>query len=182
MYQNIQYFNCFTFFVSVISIDYNRYFYYPTHTRFGPWLIGIVLGFVIFHVKKTQKPVKFSKPLLLVFWFLSLATLTTCAFCGHHLIDKEFNLYEHALYTTFVRPSWTVALAWVIFACTFGYGGPVSWFLSLPFFQVLSRFTFCMYVLHFTVLMVRFGSESTAHFFSEFTLVRILKKFEFWYL
>lgn len=37
--------------------DYVKYYYYPTHTRMAPYLIGMLLGYAVYIVKtKNKKP------------------------------------------------------------------------------------------------------------------------------
>lgn len=40
-----------------VDPEYQTQYYYPLHTRFGPWVIGFVLGYYMFRIKalKTRK-------------------------------------------------------------------------------------------------------------------------------
>ncbi|KAF2893852.1 hypothetical protein ILUMI_12321, partial [Ignelater luminosus] len=150
--------------------NYKKYFYYPAWIRCSPWLIGIIVGYVIFEIKQRQKKIVVNKIIVLVLWMASLATLYLCVFEGYDLImlknDKLINAFHMAL----VRPSWAIALSWIIFACTIGYGGPVNWFLSLPIFQVISRLTYSIYLTHYAVLFVVAAQLTTPAVFSNFQM------------
>lgn len=108
----------------------------------------------------------------LTLWTLSLTVLTTCVFAGHNLLTDDYQRWVHSVYITFVRPSWALALSWVIFACIFGYGGPVDWFLSLPVFQIVSRLTYSMYIVHLTIIVIVLSNTKTPLYFNNFYLVR----------
>lgn len=100
-----------------------------------------------------------------------MVVLASCVFCGHNLLSGEYDRWGNVMYITLVRPSWAIALSWVIFACIFGYGGPVDWFLSLPIFQVLSRFSYSLYLLHAPILMAIVASMKAPEYFTNFKMV-----------
>jgi len=56
-------------------------------------------------------------------------------------------------------------LAWITFACSIGYGGPVDAFLSWKAWMPLSRLTYCAYLMH-PVLMITYyrSRQDTLHF------------------
>lgn len=121
-------------------------YYIKTHMRAAPWLIGVVLGYLIFK-HKNGKRFKIHKVqyklwttfdnILLIFltkllfqmialalWIVSLVVLATCVFGGYNLQSNGHNIrLESAMYVAFIRPAWAIALCWVIYACLFGYGG-----------------------------------------------------------
>lgn len=37
------------------SEEYMNYYYITTHTRFGPWLMGLMLGYYLFKLKKDRE-------------------------------------------------------------------------------------------------------------------------------
>merc|ERR1711872_554494 len=50
------------------------------------------------------------------------------------------------------RSAWGLALAWIIFACARGYGGPIDLFLSWGFWAPLAKITYSCYLIHFGVI------------------------------
>ncbi|XP_063630737.1 O-acyltransferase like protein-like [Cydia splendana] len=63
----------------------------------------------------------------------------TRAFFDHHLPALNLKL-------ALARTCWALALGWLIFACTQGYGGPVNWFLSLRLWRFVARVSYAMYL------------------------------------
>lgn len=82
--------------------------------------------------------------------------------------------FENAAYEALSRICWAISVAWIVFACINGYAGPVNWFLSLPHWQPLSRLTYSIFLLHFIVQSVQFGSIRTATYFTDYNAVNIL--------
>lgn len=60
--------------------------------------------------------------------------------------------FEYTLYNGFARLGWGIALSWVIFSCSKGYGGMINDFLSWKFFLPLSRLSFMTYLIHAMVV------------------------------
>lgn len=76
-----------------------------------------------------------------------------------------------AFYEAISRVAWATALAWLVFACTHGYGGPVNWFLSLAGWQPLARMSYSIYLVHLPVQLVLAAQVRTSTYFSDTTAV-----------
>ncbi|XP_017782126.1 PREDICTED: uncharacterized protein LOC108566646 [Nicrophorus vespilloides] len=151
-------------------------YYVTTHTRAPPYLIGMIVGYFIYLCKRPGGNFKINKILNVVLWLASLTVLFACTFAGTDLLNAEdYQKYLHASYLTFVRPSWAVALSWVVFSCVTDNGGLINKFLSMPIFQVMSRLTYSMYLIHYTLLSIFVLSQRTAIRFSDGALM-----LEFW--
>ncbi|XP_065155196.1 nose resistant to fluoxetine protein 6-like [Atheta coriaria] len=156
------------------SLDYMKMYYTATYTRAAPWLIGIIVGYFIYKIKVVQKgEFKMSRLLNLCLWAGSLAVLATCVFVDK--LQDEYDRLDMSSYIAFLRPAWSIALSWLIFACVNGYGGPINAFLSSRVFQVLARLTYSMYLIHFTVLMALVMSIKQPLLFSNAQIM-----YEFW--
>lgn len=46
------------------------------------------------------------------------------------------------------RSSWSIAIAWIIFACQNETGGVIRWFLCLPHFQPFARMSLSIFLTH----------------------------------
>ncbi|KAB0802334.1 hypothetical protein PPYR_04520 [Photinus pyralis] len=126
---------------------------YQTHMRATPWFVGFILGYII-HVSRTRK-YTLNKVLCGVLWMASLAVFVGLIILGVHTRNytSEYKL-ENATRMGLMHPLWSLAIAWLIYACRFGYGGFVNKFLSLPIFQVLSKFTYTAYLVHFEFVII----------------------------
>ncbi|PSN39087.1 hypothetical protein C0J52_07351 [Blattella germanica] len=117
--------------------EIHRLQYYPTHTRFTPWLIGVAFGF-LFHETK-RKNIKLPKVIVFLGWCLAttalLGSLLGIYPFNRRLYDSGtilnsvllpedfFPRFESSIYIALSRSSWALGVGWVSYACVFGYGG-----------------------------------------------------------
>lgn len=105
---------------------------------------------------------------------MTLVVLGICVFGGHgSLRGVDYNKWGNALHITFVRPVWAIGVAWIILACISGHGGPINSFLSHSVFQVLSRLTYSMFIIHELFLLALFASIRQNVRFTDFEMVSL---------
>ncbi|CAH1973117.1 unnamed protein product [Acanthoscelides obtectus] len=138
------------------------------------YLIGAIAGYIL-HVLKGKK-YHISRKLLLVIWTAMLALMLGCIFAGHDtMLGPEYRKWDHVFYNTFVRPTWSIFIAWMVVACVLGHGGIINSFLSNKIFQVLSRFSYSVYLIHFVEICLWELSRKTGVYFTEVGML-----FDFW--
>lgn len=110
-------------------------------------------------------------------WIVSLSMVFAVVFGNYPLqqIDDKSPAIIGGLYHSISRITWSMALAFIIYACHFGYGGPINWFLSLPGWQPFSRLTYAIYLLHMPMMLLVGGQSRTSHYFSELNAVSTLR-------
>ncbi|XP_020892990.1 nose resistant to fluoxetine protein 6 isoform X2 [Exaiptasia diaphana] len=151
------------------ELDYQSYVYVKPYCRIAPYLIGMVLGY-LFHVFKDKLSRSLSWWLLLCGWCVAIVLALAPLYGTYKAYKKNpqpLTLTENVFYATFSRISWSLALAWVIYACHAGYGGLVDKILSARFWIPLSRLTYCVYLVHIIILEAYFGSYQTVMFYSD---------------
>ena len=97
----------------------------------------------LLHITK-DKGVKIHPALNLVIW----AAVSVVAFLlvyGDYWVRTEEQYHD---YLTMKKWSWGLCLAWVVFACVKGYGGPVNDFLSWGLWASISKISFMTYLFH----------------------------------
>ncbi|KAJ8909465.1 hypothetical protein NQ315_011234 [Exocentrus adspersus] len=154
----------------VSLMDYMSYYYLKTHARAAPWFIGLLLGYILSKIKfeNNLRHFKFNKVVAILSWAVCLAVISTCVFArSDALMSPNYSKWESSSYIAFVRPVWAICLSFVIFACVTGNGGPIDWFLSWPIYQVLNRFTYSVYLLHYTLLIILAYSNKSGIYFNE---------------
>ncbi|XP_060590858.1 O-acyltransferase like protein-like isoform X2 [Ruditapes philippinarum] len=144
--------------------------YYKPWTRVGPYIVGFFLGYILY---KTECKVKMSKLLNLVGWAIATAMAVSVLY---GLYTPEGNLPDlskgvSALYNATSRTAWGISVAWVIFACATGYGGPVNSLLSWRGIIPLSRLTYCAYLVHPIVMSLYFYSRKTMMYWYDLNLI-----------
>jgi len=126
--------------------------------RVSPYLVGIVLGYLL-HATK-NKPVKIPRVLNVILWVVAFGAGFGIVYGLNIPIrltatnPEPLSKAANVVYGGFHRLSWAICISWVIFACCRGYGGWVNEFLSWEAFQPLSRVSFIMYLTHLTVYSV----------------------------
>ncbi|KAL4219116.1 hypothetical protein ACF0H5_021699 [Mactra antiquata] len=127
--------------------------------RVGPYVVGIFTGYILY---RTKCKVKMNKMVNLFGW-LCATTVALLVLYGVYNDNPEpkFNEDSSALYTATHRTAWGIAVAWVIFACATGNGGPINTILSWKVMIPLSRLSYCAYLVHPLVLNVYYGSRRT---------------------
>lgn len=144
--------------------------YFPTHTRYAVWVVGICFGyFMHLNRNKSMRP-----PMLLrlLGWIISFGTMLSIIYAPYFTISSgnSATVGHAAAYESLKRVSWSIALAWIVFACHFGFGGIVNSILSHPAWQPLGRLNYCMYLVHMAVQTINFGTVRTDAYFSDYRL------------
>ncbi|KAF2898405.1 hypothetical protein ILUMI_07770 [Ignelater luminosus] len=160
---------------SVSNADYGRHYYIVPHTRAAPWLMGIILGYIIFDIKQKRSKISINTFINILLWLVSLAILLACVFTGQNTLEDTYvyDKFTNAVYIALLRPGWALGVSWVMFACITGHGGPINWFLSLPVFQVLSKLTYSMYLIHYTLLYILSAQTRISIYFSNLQMMYV---------
>ncbi|CAG7819852.1 unnamed protein product [Allacma fusca] len=164
------------------SIDLKTYMadiYLKPWTRFGPYVVGLGLGYILhYRVRNLGKFRAIPKLIIAVGWALSTAVALGVIFGGMYYFDpvnkdETFSSFHTAVYGGLHRTIWGVCICWIIFACVSGYGGWVNKFLSLKLFMPLGRLTFCMYITAYHIQMIFHSSIPHAEHFSMYRAVNV---------
>jgi len=136
--------------ISVEGIKNDNYIY--PWTRYHVYIIGMATGYLLFAAKLK---IKMSKAVVSIGWIL-------CAICGILLIygyyfhNPKFSALEPqsltAFYLCMQRPAWAFCLAWIVVACSSGYGGLITRFLNWSAFRPLGRLSYSAYLVHYFIL------------------------------
>ncbi|XP_039252326.2 nose resistant to fluoxetine protein 6-like [Styela clava] len=132
--------------------------------RIHVYLIGMITGYIL---HATNCKIRMTKLFVAAGWAIATA-LNLAVLYGLWPYVKDGTMMTvslSAFYNAMSRPIWAVGLAWVVIACTSGYGGPVNTFLSWKLFVPLSRLTYCIYLVHTLILFWWFSTqEQSVHF------------------
>lgn len=79
---------------------------------------------------------------------------------------------EYGLYSAFSHILWSIPLCYIIFACAHGSGGPINRFLSHPIWQIISRLSYAIYLVHHPVILLTAASIKTLPYFNEITFIQ----------
>ncbi|XP_064214043.1 nose resistant to fluoxetine protein 6-like [Tribolium castaneum] len=140
------------------GIDFNYYYYAATYARFGPYVIGMLAGYFLYKIKTNKIKVHLKAWQVITLWLVFITGLVACVWAGYPLNKAtEEDRWGNSMFLAFNRPAWAVAVVGVIFLCVSGYGRPIDKFLSWSVFQFLTKLSYSMYLIHFTVIIVRYA-------------------------
>lgn len=104
-------------------------------------------------------------------WSICFISILLVIFIPHDLYKLPENLFLTSLYHTTYRTIWTLCISWIVFACQFGYGGPINSFLSFSIWRPFVRLAFCFYLLHMQIQTIDIGFYRTPGYFTDMQIV-----------
>ncbi|KAI8514089.1 hypothetical protein Bbelb_084130 [Branchiostoma belcheri] len=130
----------------------------------GPYVIGILLAYLLFRISSKITNTRRTKVWMLVGWAINAAFVGILVWAPSVL--RAFNTEGSTwmVRTTVERLLWSAAICWVIYACSVGYGGIISEFLSWKLWQPLSRLSYIAYLIH-PLILYSFWGHYKGHIF-----------------
>ncbi|XP_071451418.1 nose resistant to fluoxetine protein 6 [Hetaerina americana] len=117
-------------------------------TRLGPYLVGMSVGWILF---KTNCRIRMHLGAVAAGWTLSSLCLLSLLY---GLYGTNLSPATAAAYSSLSHTAWALAMAWVVIACSTGYGGWVNSLLSWSPLYPFSRVTYCAYLVHPLVIRI----------------------------
>ncbi|KAJ8020507.1 Nose resistant to fluoxetine protein 6 [Holothuria leucospilota] len=152
------------------SVDIDDRVYAKPWTRIQTYTLGMLVGYILYRIKDQ----KYRIPLIknLIGWTLSFSIMFALVF-GLYSSGEESSLpgWFGAIWHGIDRILFTSCVAWIIFACVTGNGGPVNSFLSSGLFIPLSRLTYCCYLLHPMIINAYLYSKKVSFHWSHMEMV-----------
>lgn len=140
--------------------DFFDHYYLKPWTRAPPYLLGIWAGWYL-HITK-ESPCRLSKTLTAMGWTISAAVGLAVVYGLAPYVDQsempDISSTVSIIYGPLHRTAWACVIAWIIFACSRGYGGFVNRILSWKGFLPLGRLTYCVYLIHYDFLNVFYSA------------------------
>ncbi|XP_043267348.1 nose resistant to fluoxetine protein 6-like isoform X2 [Venturia canescens] len=146
-----------------IAVQGNMNFYMESHIRAAPWIVGIFFGYLVF--KKQTAPAKIIRR---IGWLVTILAFAFCFFSLRVFQAKgyEFSTAWETFYTAVSKPLWAGGVGWIMYASVLGFGGPITTVLSYPIYTPFSRISYCVYLVHFVLQILRVSSLRTPQYFS----------------
>ncbi|XP_018355372.1 PREDICTED: nose resistant to fluoxetine protein 6-like [Trachymyrmex septentrionalis] len=162
--------------VSVISSGYTSYIYeyvptideqhrlvdvlyIPPWIRIGPYIIGMVTGYII---RRFNKKIALKKIIVILCWTLGAACNILVLF---GLYKRQISVLSTAIYVALSRTVWAIGIASIVIMCCTEHGDIVKKLLSCKIWIPLSRLTYCAYLLNpFIIRSISLHSEISVHF------------------
>jgi len=146
--------------------------YYKPYCRVNAYLIGILLGFVLY--KKWEIPGNLLIRLSVSFGMMCAAIAIGLAVVfglygtwhGHTLSD-----FGNVVYLMLSGTAWSVAIALIIYVCHSGFGFVINTFLSWSLFVPLHRLSIGVYLIQVMVMLFSYGTLQARFIYTTYTLL-----------
>ena len=150
----------------------NQGLYIRPWARMSVYIIGILTGFFL-HTIRCR--LKMNKVQSIIGWCLAIGTALAVVYgmYDHNKDSTVMSLTASGFYVSLSRTAWSLSLAWLVLACSTGYGGPVNWFLSWKIWAPLGRLTYAAYLVHPIILVCYQLNLLTPLHFTDLTLIYV---------
>ncbi|XP_062589905.1 nose resistant to fluoxetine protein 6-like [Saccostrea cucullata] len=143
--------------------------YQRPYARIAPYVIGVLTGYFMW---KSERRVKLPKVIVVLGWIIALVCVSSVVFgTTEQYRGHKSSTAVTALYNSLSKTTWSLGLAWIIFACSIGYGGFINTFLSARLWSPLSRLTYCAYLVHPVIMFVYTYSHRYTMYYSDINIV-----------
>ena len=133
--------------------------YQKPYCRINAYLIGIILGSILYKKWRMRFNLWFHICFYSVLWIIAAACCLTMVFGEYQTWnDHPFTKTENVMYYMFSRTIFSIGIALIIYACHNGFGGVVNRILSWSFWIPLSRLTFMAYLCNPIVMSLMYGT------------------------
>ncbi|XP_018314239.1 nose resistant to fluoxetine protein 6-like, partial [Mycetomoellerius zeteki] len=130
--------------------------YFPPWIRIGPYIIGMITGYIIV---RFNKKIALKKRTVILYWTLGAACNISVLF---GLYKRQISVLLSAIYVALNRTVWAIGIAWIVIMCYTEHGGIVKKLLTFKVWIPFSRLTYCAYLLNpFIINSLRLHEIST---------------------
>ncbi|OQV23105.1 putative Nose resistant to fluoxetine protein 6 [Hypsibius exemplaris] len=140
------------------------------YTRATPYLIGMMLGFLFLKKPVWQFPYpKFDIVFNIGCWISSCIVANKVIF---GLYDEAYNsptavnMLGRVSWQMLSRLGYSASISWVIFACNYGYAGPIRDILEWKVWRPLSHLTYMVYLFHPLTLQLWLVTQRDPFYFN----------------
>ncbi|XP_076454789.1 nose resistant to fluoxetine protein 6-like [Babylonia areolata] len=149
--------------------DMFSYLYAKPWNRMGPYVIGLMTGYVLFYC---DCKLRINKFLNLFLWAVATGTAMAILYGLYDASNGHpLTVEVAAFYSAVTRTVWGACVAWVVIACCTGNGGLVNMLLSWKGLVPLSRLTYTIYLLHIMIMDLFMMNQQTLFYMSDINIV-----------
>ncbi|CAG5073949.1 Similar to Oacyl: O-acyltransferase like protein (Mus musculus) [Cotesia congregata] len=146
------------------KVDMMLYFYFVTYTHAGPWLLGVLVGYLLATDRRIPGP-RVRK----VGWIFTILAFMFSIFTFriYQSEDYRWNIYWETFYAGLSQHIWAFGVCWIIYVSVLGHGGFIAKFLSLPIYIPFSRMSYSIYLIHFEIQTIKRASSRAPTYFND---------------
>ncbi|XP_048360293.1 O-acyltransferase like protein-like [Sphaerodactylus townsendi] len=150
------------------TVMYFAEYYSKPYCRYGPFLVGILLGLFTY---QQQKPILRTKAQASLGWLCAMLSMLMVVALAYTL-EGPLDSYSPsiAIYQAVHRTIWAAAVGWIIFACEEGFGGFIAWLLSWDIWAVVAKVSYACYLVHPMLILMYNGFQETLIHYSDINM------------
>ncbi|XP_037029631.1 O-acyltransferase like protein-like [Bradysia coprophila] len=142
-------------FYRTLDISFNS-----TVQRSTSYLIGLVLGVLLFNLNDIKRDIRIPKGILAVGWLTCIWSLIWCFWIPSDLSNKDY-VYEPldaAVFAAWAPLVWSLAISWIIFVIFIENGEYLRRLLTVRPLLLLNKISYQMFFVQFLVLFYNTAS------------------------
>ncbi|KAK0411265.1 hypothetical protein QR680_005568 [Steinernema hermaphroditum] len=140
----------------------------------APWIrcqvyiMGMVLGYYL-QVNPKRRAPKINHLVNIFCWICAAGLMLAAVLVLYTWTNgTEWTLAQRAAYSALSKPAWGLGLCWIVYACFYGYGGPINSFMSWEIWVPLGRLSYSAYLIHMMVAVYLPGMKQGDIYYSTF--------------
>jgi len=147
--------------------------YVKPWTRIGPYIIGLVTGYLLHEARKEKK--QHSKVTVALWWIISaVCSLSVLYGLSDYYADgTRPSKAAVVIYLTFSRSAWAIAVSWLVYACATGNAGPINTLLSWTPFGPVSRINYSAYLYHILLFTIFLQNMKGTMVFNDYLIATL---------
>ena len=146
--------------------------YGKPHCRINSYLVGVLLGFVLYKKWRLRSSLWIHICLYSAMWIMAAALCAVIIFGQYKTWHGHpFTKTENVTYYMFSRTGYSIGIALMIYGCHNGFGGVIDKFLSWSFWVPLSHLTFMAYLFHPLVYVLMYKTLRFQYIYTDWMLI-----------
>ena len=142
------------------------------YCRINAYLIGILLGFVLYKKWKVRSNLWILVCFYSLMWIIAIGCCLMIVFVQYKTWNGHpYTKAESIMYFMFSRTIYSTGIAVMIYACHNGFGGFISKFLSCSFWVPLSHLNFVVYLFHSMFLTLMYNTMRIQFIYTDWLLI-----------
>ena len=173
--------------------EYYDFYYTKPYNRVAPYVLGIACGFIVHTYRKYQDSREvYDRFALLIakaqeIWYVRFITFFLGVSLINILVFSQYDLYKHPgsksqydywsnnskyAFIALERTVYGLGISMIFLPMLLGYFKPITAFLSLYPWSILARFSFAIYLVHFSIIQILIKSQKTVQMVYEYSVIR----------